>query len=348
MARRDGLYGTPRHAPLASRRTGARHRERGDRAPGLLAGRGARGRRGPRRSRRSPTSPATPLGRDYHKVLRARLQALADRMVGGAGRLPLPRLHRQRPGDGSGARRARGAGLARQAHAAPRARRRLAVLPRRALRGPGPREGRAGEPATAAPASAASTPARRAPSWRPTSSTRAAASPTSPSRTPARSRRSSAPRSATASTAATTASSPARGTSTRARPAVPDFAARNGLDAATLVDLFAWTREEFESRLEGSAIRRIGHARWLRNIAVALGNAPASPEVARRAARARGRPRPARARARRLGPGPAGWLSAPGSAQALRGRAAPGCPGPSRCAASQAAASAAGSGGLAR
>jgi epoxyqueuosine reductase len=60
---------------------------------------------------------------------------------------------------------------------------------------------------------------------------------------------------------------------------VPDFAARNGLDAATLVELFSWTREEFESRLEGSAIRRIGHARWLRNIAVALGNAPASPEA---------------------------------------------------------------------
>jgi len=60
---------------------------------------------------------------------------------------------------------------------------------------------------------------------------------------------------------------------------VPDFATRNGLDAATLVELFSWTREEFESRLEGSAIRRIGHARWLRNIAVALGNAPASPEA---------------------------------------------------------------------
>jgi epoxyqueuosine reductase len=65
-----------------------------------------------------------------------------------------------------------------------------------------------------------------------------------------------------------------------ARKAVtPDFAVRNGLDAATLVDLFAWTREEFDTRLEGSAIRRIGHTRWLRNIAVALGNAPSSPAV---------------------------------------------------------------------
>jgi len=59
----------------------------------------------------------------------------------------------------------------------------------------------------------------------------------------------------------------------------PDFAVRNGLDDAALVDLFAWSEEEFERRFEGSAIRRIGHERWLRNIAVALGNAPASPAV---------------------------------------------------------------------
>jgi epoxyqueuosine reductase len=56
--------------------------------------------------------------------------------------------------------------------------------------------------------------------------------------------------------------------------AVPDFAVRNGLDAATLAELFAWSEEEFDQRMEGSAIRRIGHERWLRNIAVALGNAP--------------------------------------------------------------------------
>ena len=60
---------------------------------------------------------------------------------------------------------------------------------------------------------------------------------------------------------------------------LPDFAPRNALDTATLVDLFAWTEEEFDRRLEGSAIRRIGHERWLRNIAVALGNAPTTPEV---------------------------------------------------------------------
>jgi epoxyqueuosine reductase len=57
------------------------------------------------------------------------------------------------------------------------------------------------------------------------------------------------------------------------------FAVRNGLDAAHLVDLFAWTEDEFDRRLEGSAIRRIGHSQWLRNIAVALGNAPTSDAV---------------------------------------------------------------------
>ena len=53
----------------------------------------------------------------------------------------------------------------------------------------------------------------------------------------------------------------------------PDFAVRNRLDRARLTDLFAWRKEEFEQRLAGSPIRRIGHERWLRNIAVALGNA---------------------------------------------------------------------------
>ncbi len=53
-----------------------------------------------------------------------------------------------------------------------------------------------------------------------------------------------------------------------------DFAPRHALDAATLVVLFAWNEDEFNARTEGSAIRRIGYQRWLRNLAVALGNAP--------------------------------------------------------------------------
>ena len=59
----------------------------------------------------------------------------------------------------------------------------------------------------------------------------------------------------------------------------PDFRARNDLDKASLAELFAWEEVEFLRRTEGSAIRRIGHERWLRNIAIALGNAPTTPEV---------------------------------------------------------------------
>ena len=58
-----------------------------------------------------------------------------------------------------------------------------------------------------------------------------------------------------------------------------DFAVRNGLDAATLVELFAWTADEFDSRMAGSAIRRIGYERWLRNLAVGLGNAAKSENI---------------------------------------------------------------------
>ena len=61
--------------------------------------------------------------------------------------------------------------------------------------------------------------------------------------------------------------------------AEPDFHARHGLDTAKLVDLFAWTEAEFLERMAGSAIRRIGYERWLRNMAIALGNAPATAEV---------------------------------------------------------------------
>src|SRR5690606_24150347 len=56
-----------------------------------------------------------------------------------------------------------------------------------------------------------------------------------------------------------------------------DFAPRNDLDQATLVELFTWSEADFRARTAGSAIHRIGHERWLRNVAVALGNAPTSP-----------------------------------------------------------------------
>jgi len=58
-----------------------------------------------------------------------------------------------------------------------------------------------------------------------------------------------------------------------------DFSPRHSLDAADLVELFAWSEREFLQRTEGSAIRRIGYDCWLRNIAVALGNATTSENI---------------------------------------------------------------------
>jgi epoxyqueuosine reductase len=59
----------------------------------------------------------------------------------------------------------------------------------------------------------------------------------------------------------------------------PDFRTRHGLDAADLVDLFGWSEADYLARTEGSALRRLGYRRWLRNIAIALGNAPGSDAV---------------------------------------------------------------------
>ena len=58
-----------------------------------------------------------------------------------------------------------------------------------------------------------------------------------------------------------------------------DFHPRKHFDDATLLNLFQWSREEFLARTEGNPIRRIGYACWLRNIAVALGNAPRNNEI---------------------------------------------------------------------
>jgi epoxyqueuosine reductase len=58
-----------------------------------------------------------------------------------------------------------------------------------------------------------------------------------------------------------------------------DFNPRQQLNSQQLLTVFAWTESEFLTKTEGSAIRRLGYERWLRNIAVALGNAPASPLI---------------------------------------------------------------------
>jgi len=60
------------------------------------------------------------------------------------------------------------------------------------------------------------------------------------------------------------------------RTTLPDFDVRHGLDQVSLVALLNWSEEDFSRNTEGSAIRRIGHERWLRNMAVGLGNAARS------------------------------------------------------------------------
>ncbi len=60
-----------------------------------------------------------------------------------------------------------------------------------------------------------------------------------------------------------------------------DFQPRHGLDQGTLIDFFGWSEQTFLKNTEGSPIRRIGHTRWLRNIAVALGNGNPAAEVER-------------------------------------------------------------------
>lgn len=59
----------------------------------------------------------------------------------------------------------------------------------------------------------------------------------------------------------------------------PDFKIRHNLDAPELLELFSWSEERFLNKMEGSPIRRIGHAQWLRNIAVALGNCETDEDV---------------------------------------------------------------------
>jgi len=58
-----------------------------------------------------------------------------------------------------------------------------------------------------------------------------------------------------------------------------DFEPRHALDNTKLIELFNWTEADFLTRLEGSPIRRIGHECWIRNIAIALGNAPTHPQL---------------------------------------------------------------------
>ncbi len=105
-------------------------------------------------------------GRDYHKVLRARLQKLSDRIAAAVGPVGPPRVHRFGAGAGGRTGRAQRPGLARQAHAGAQPRGRLDVLSGRDLCGPGAAAERAGQRRIAAAAAPASTSAPRRPSWR--------------------------------------------------------------------------------------------------------------------------------------------------------------------------------------
>ena len=173
------------------------------------------------------------LGRDYHKVLRNRLEKLAQQ-IRDAVECQCRVFTDSAPRAGSGAGAKGASGLARQAHAAAVARAGFMVLSgrdiHRSCRLPSRmRLQRVTRTITAAPATPASICAPRKPSPRHTSSMRGAASPTSPSSSKAASLSSCARSSATASTAATTASWSARGTVSRKKSIEPDFAVRNGL-----------------------------------------------------------------------------------------------------------------------
>lgn len=71
-----------------------------------------------------------------------------------------------------------------------------------------------------------------------------------------------------------------------------EFANRHGLAQASLLELFDWTEADFDQRSQGSAIRRLGYLRWLRNLSVGLGNAPPDPAIQQRLRQRRQEPHP--------------------------------------------------------
>ena len=235
-----------------------------------LPRRRAPGERGARGTRRKAYVSRYALGRDYHKVLRRRLQHLAERI---AAARSAPFGHRVFTDSAPvlEVALAAKAGLGwRGKHTLlldPRAG--LVVLPGRDLH----------RPAAADDAGAAGALRhlprvhRRLPDRRDRRAVRARRAPLH--LVPHDRARRQHPGGAAAadrqsrSTAATTASSCARGTASRGPPRVPDFAVRNGLDDADLVDAVRLDAKPSSTRrMEGSAIRRIGYERWSRNLAV--------------------------------------------------------------------------------
>ena len=257
------------------------------------------------------------LGRDYHKVLRRKLERLAARIheaIGDFGyrvftdsapvlEVALAAQIRHR--------------LAGQAHAPADARSGLVVLPGRDLYRPSASRDAAAIVALRQLQRVHRRLSRPARSSRPyeLDARRCISYLTIELRAASRSRcgRSSA----TGSTVATIASSAVRGTASRRTRTKRTSRCATASTRADLVSLFAWTEAEFDARLEGSAIRRIGYERWSRNLAVGLGNAPDASRHRRRARSARRRPVGARARACRVGARPARTL---GSLHASAGK----------------------------
>jgi len=200
---------------------------------------------------------ADALGRDYHKVLRAKLQKLADRMTSELGSFHY-RVFTDSAPVMEVSLAARSGWPGAQAHAAPFADAgSMFFLGELFVSLDLKRDAPVSDHCGTCARCIAICPTT--PSSRPTGSTRGAASPISPSSTMDRFPRSCVRSWATASTAATIASWSAPGTSTRSPPTIRTSRCATRLDAASLAELFAWTEEEFERRFEGSAIRRIGH-----------------------------------------------------------------------------------------
>ena len=211
-------------------------------------------------------------GLDYHDVIKAKLKRLAGQvqsLTGGGDQS----FRRYRAGDGEAARGGGRHRLAGQAHQSRLARIRLLAVSRRDLHHRRDCRRTSREPTIAASAGAASTSARPTPSQRPTSSMRGAASPISPSSIRDISRASFARRWATASMAATIVSRSVPGTNSpppRTRPSLRRGARR---DNPPLAELARCSTTPASARASaGTAIKRTGRDRFLRNVLIAAGN----------------------------------------------------------------------------
>ncbi len=213
------------------------------------------------------------LGRDYHKVMRQGLARVAEaiaariphayRVFVDSGRCWKKRWPAMQASAGS-------ASTPTSSHAMPA---RISSWEKYSPTCPCPSMNLPARIAAAAPP--ACRPAQPMPSSRRTSWMRGAAFRISPSNCAVRFPWNCALPSATASMAATTASWCVPWNKFARAASHPDFRIRHGLDAPQLTQLLGWTREDFEQRFEGSAVRRIGHEAFIRNVAVALGNGPA-------------------------------------------------------------------------